>query len=78
VLAGQLHGIGHVCVLSANTTAAGGGTVVKADSSRPCCSRTASAVEQRCFAEAGLDAGQGRVQPGSDREHRRPQETLCH
>ena len=32
------------CVLSANTTAAGGGTV-KVDSSRPCCSRTASAVE---------------------------------
>ena len=35
------------CVFSANTTAAGGGTAVKADSSRPCCSRTACAVEQR-------------------------------
>src|SRR5574343_37208 len=34
------------CVHSANTTAAGGGTVVKADSSRPCCSRITCAVEQ--------------------------------
>ena len=32
---------------SANTTTAGGGTVVNADSSRPCCSRTAMAVLQR-------------------------------
>ena len=32
--------------LSANTTATGGGTAVKADSSRPCCSRTTWAVEQ--------------------------------
>ena len=34
------------CVFSANTTATGGGTAVKADSSRPCCSRTTWAVEQ--------------------------------
>ncbi len=33
------------CVLSANTTAEGGGAS-KEDSSRPCCVRTASAVEQ--------------------------------
>ncbi len=33
-------------VLSQNTTASGGGTS-KGDSSRPCCSRTAAAVEQR-------------------------------
>ena len=33
-------------VLSQNTTASGGGTS-NGDSSRPCCSRTASAVEQR-------------------------------
>ena len=32
---------------SAKTTAPGGGTLVKADSSRPCCSRTVSTVEQR-------------------------------
>jgi len=51
------------CVLSANTTAAGGGTL-NTDSSRPCCSRTTSAVEhwapKRCCRAAMKASGTAR------------------
>ena len=43
------------CVLSAKTTAEGGGAS-KEDSSRPCCVRTASAVEQRSPKRAFSDS----------------------
>src|SRR5689334_14535724 len=50
-------------VLSQNTTTSGGGAS-NGDSSRPCCSRTAIAVEQRapkrCCREASMAAGTGR------------------
>ena len=53
------------CVHSANTTAAGGGTCMKGDSSRPCCSRTAMATEQlapkRVCSAASMSAGTSRV-----------------
>src|SRR5882672_1441901 len=50
-------------VLSQNTTSSGGGTS-NGDSSRPCCSRTASALEQRspkrAFSASNIAGGTGR------------------